>query len=81
MEIEWNPNWERDLQREITRQLNPQLQKMFDAVYERCAGQPVSDVKAVLEREFERRIGGSITDPELTEYATAISSGRQLRVC
>jgi hypothetical protein len=80
MDFEMNPNWERDLQRDLKRQLDPQLQKMFDAVFDRCAGQPVSDVKAVLKLEFERRIGGSITDPHLTEYASAITSGRRLRV-
>jgi hypothetical protein len=70
-----NPNFGE----EIGRQVNANLQKMFDAVFRRHAGQPVPDVKEALKRELKRG-GADITDPELTNIATAISEGTRIKV-
>lgn len=70
-----NPNFER----EFARQFNAQLQKVFDSVYNRQAGRPVSDVKVALKREAGR-IGLKLGDAKLTELATAISAGARLKV-
>lgn len=73
--FEMNPNFEE----EIGRQVRQVFQKVFDAVFRRYAGQPVAEVSAALECEFARE-GVTITDPELTQQATAISEGTRIRV-
>jgi hypothetical protein len=54
-------------------------QRMFDFLSRRYQDRPVSAIKPVLQREW-KRIGGSITDPELTEYATHISNGTHIKM-
>jgi len=54
-------------------------QKLFDSLIRRYKGQPVEEIKPVLRREW-KRIGGSISDPELTEYAQHISDGTRIRM-
>lgn len=53
-------------------------QKMFDSLLRRYQGRPVSEIKPVLRREWAR-VGGSISDPELTDYATLISEGTRIQ--
>ena len=73
--IRFNDGWEDDLNRQILAQ----LQEACDAVYRRYAGHPVDRVKDGLQREFKRR-GATITDPQLTQFAEAISEGTRLRI-
>lgn len=73
--IEFTPGWEEELGRQVRRQ----FQEAFDVVFRRYSGHPVERVKEVLRREFKRR-GATITDPELTQYAEAISQGTRIRV-
>jgi hypothetical protein len=73
--LEFNDGWEDELGRQIRRE----FQEAFDVVFREYSGQPVDTVKNALTREFERR-GATLTDPELTTYATAISEGTQIRV-
>lgn len=73
--IEWNKGWEDDLNRQILAQ----LQAACDAVHRLYAGHPVERVKDGLRREFKRR-GATITDPQLTEFAEAISAGTRLKI-
>lgn len=75
MRIEWNEGWEDDLNRQILAE----LQAACDAVFDRHAGQPVDQVKDGLQREFERR-GANFNDPELTQFAQAISEGKRLDI-
>ena len=42
-------------------------------------GRPVSEIKPALQREW-KKIGGSITDPELTQYASSISEGVRIQI-
>lgn len=51
-----------------------QMQQTMDRLSRELGGQPIEMVKARLRREW-RRMGGSISDPELTQYATALVEG------
>jgi hypothetical protein len=55
------------------------IQRMMDQLGRQYRGQSVSTIKPALQRAWKRD-GGSISDPELTEYATAISEGRPIKV-
>lgn len=52
---------------------------MFDSLGRRYKGRRVATIKPVLQREW-RWVGGSISDPELTGYATLISNGTQIKM-
>jgi len=55
------------------------LQKMMDDLVRRYQGRPVAEVKSALAREWKKD-GGSITEPELTEWATHISEGTHIKI-
>lgn len=73
--LEFNDGWED----ELGQQIRDVFQEVFDVVFRNYQSQPVPAVKDALIREFKRR-GATLTDPELTTYATAISEGTQIRV-
>jgi hypothetical protein len=58
-----------DMSREMTRE--------FDRLRAQYAGRPVAEIKPALKRVWERG-GGSLSDPELTEYAQLISDGTRI---
>jgi hypothetical protein len=62
------------------RDLAKQYDRMFDSLRRRYTGHPVSEIKPVLQREWRRVNGGSISDPELTNYASLISEGTSIRM-
>jgi len=77
-----SPGWEKELERAVRpalKDIASDYQKMFDSLLRRYKGRPVSEIKPVLRREWSR-VGGSISDPELTEYATHISEGTHLQM-
>ncbi len=81
-----NFNFSNDFERQLNKAVQGALgdvakdyQRMFDSLSRRYQGRPVSIIKPVLQREW-KRIGGSITDPELTEYATHISNGTHIKM-
>ena len=55
------------------------MQRTLDQLARQYKGRPVATVKPALKRAWERN-GGKITDPELTEWATAISEGTPIKV-
>jgi hypothetical protein len=57
-----------DLEREAKRE----VQRMLDAVFDRHSGQPIAEVMEALRP--------SVTEPELSQLATAISEGRRLKI-
>lgn len=59
----------RDVSREMTRE--------FDRLHAQFAGRPVAEIKPALKRVWEKG-GGSITEPELTEYARMIGDGTKV---
>ena len=76
------PGWEKELEKAIRpamKDIASEYQKMFDSLSRRYKGRPVSEIKPVLRREWSR-IGGSISDPELTDYATLISEGTRIQM-
>lgn len=57
---------------DLTRQLNA-----LTAQYE---GRPVDEVKPAVQDVWRRGTGGTITDPELTQFAEQIAAGGQITV-
>jgi len=55
------------------------LERDLNALSRSQVGKPLADVKNTVQRVF-RKNDGNITDPELTEYATAIQAGQQIKV-
>ena len=77
-----SPGWEKELEKAVKpalKDIASDYQKMFDSLLRRYKGRPVSEIKPVLRREWSR-VGGSISDPELTEYATHISEGTRIQM-
>lgn len=77
-----SPGWEKELEKAVRpalKDIASDYQKMFDSLSRRYKGRPVSEIKPVLRREWSR-VGGSISDPELTEYATHISEGTHIQM-
>lgn len=76
------PGWEKELEKAIRpamKDIASDYQKMFDSLSRRYKGRPVSEIKPVLKREWSR-VGGSISDPELTDYATLIREGTRIQM-
>lgn len=59
----------KDVSRDMTRD--------FDRLHAEFSGRPVDEIKPALKKVWERD-GGSISDPELTEYAQLISDGTRI---
>ena len=77
-----SPGWEKELEKAVRpalKDIASDYQKMFDSLSRRYKGRPVSEIKPVLRREWSR-VGGSISDPELTEYANHISEGTRIQL-
>lgn len=66
--------------RSLERDLRKEMQTFFDQFTRRNKGKPVAQVKQALRREWQRDLGGSITEPELTEYARLISEGVKIKM-
>lgn len=79
--FEMSPNWERDVERTAQgaiEDIAADYQKMFDRLTRQYKGRPASAIKPVLRREWSR-CGGTISDPELTDYAQRISEGQRFQ--
>ena len=75
-------NFERDLNNMLQgtmKDIASDYQKMLDSLSRRYKGHSVAEIKPVLRREWAR-VGGSISDPELTDYATLISGGTSIQM-
>lgn len=78
--FEMSGNFERDLNKMLQgtmKDIASEYQKMFDSLSRRYKGRPVAEIKPVLRREWAL-VGGSISDPELTDYARLISEGTRI---
>lgn len=81
-EIKMSKGWEKAVQSAALdglREIANDYQRMLNRLGRQHGGRPVGDIKPILRREW-RRIGGDITDPELTQYAQHISDGVQIQV-
>lgn len=75
-------DWEKAVERAVQpvlKDIAAEYQKMLGSLARRYKGRPVSAIKPVLRREWAR-LGGSISDPELTEYATHLSNGTRIKM-
>lgn len=80
--VKMTPGWEKTLKKAVQPALKnvaSEYQKMFDSLLRRHKGRPASEIKPVLRREWAR-IGGSISDPELADYARHISEGTRIQI-
>lgn len=68
------------LAKELVNDEVKRLQKMMDDLHRRYQGRSVAEVKTALVREWTKRDGGKVSDPELTEWATEISEGRRITI-
>jgi|GEM_PF-948359 len=76
-----NGDWEKQLNAAIKGgmdKLASDHTRMIDSLSRQYRGRPTEEIKPALQREWRRVNGGSITDPELTEYAQAISDGTKV---
>lgn len=80
--IDFSGNFDRELKKLLKdeiKTLAQKWQKVFDSLTKQYSGKPVSAVKSALKRE-SKKLGGSFSDRELTEYATLISEGTNIKV-
>lgn len=71
---------EKALKRELARQSQPEMDRIAREMtreMERLRGLPIDQIKPALQRLFARD-GGSITEPELSEYAQMIHDGTRI---
>lgn len=59
---------------EFTRSMQPTL----DALHRELAGQPVESIKPRLAHAWRAKAGESLSEPGLTEWATALSNGDRI---
>lgn len=64
---------------EATRAWASKVNPVMSRLTRECAGQPADTVKARLRQEWRAAAGKDLTDPELSEFAEAISTGRGLQ--
>ncbi len=76
----------KDFEREVIkaaqsglREVANDYQMMFDSLARRYRGQPVEVIKPALRREWNR-MGGSLSDAELTDYSSLISEGTHIEM-
>ena len=80
--IDISRNSDRELKKLMKDGMNDLVrswQKMFDSLSKRYAGKPVSKIKPALRRDW-KKLGGPSSDRELTELATLISEGTDIKV-
>ncbi|WP_055567769.1 hypothetical protein [Streptomyces atriruber] len=66
---------------DAARTLAANLSRELNALKPKFVGKPVDEVKKAVQHTWARHSGGgSITDPELTEFAEAIQAGNQVDV-
>lgn len=79
MNFKMNPGWEKAVGDVAIKAMSERFQPILDGLHNECAGRPVDEIKPVLARRWAEGNGGaSITDPELTSVAQAISDGKRV---
>ncbi|MEU5323023.1 hypothetical protein AB0G67_40665 [Streptomyces sp. NPDC021056] len=67
--------------RQATRDLASKLTRALNALTPQYQGRPLDEVKRAVQQTWARNSGGgSITDPELTEFAEKIAAGGRVEV-
>lgn len=58
--------------------LTKSTQSALDALHRQMSGQPVERVKPKLAQAWKSKMGEALTEPQLTEWATAIANGQRI---
>lgn len=69
----------KSLERERCQQLIRRWNGMFETLSRGYSGKPAFTIKPALQRA-SRRLGGSLSEQELTEHSTLISEGTESKV-
>lgn len=79
MKFTMKPGAEAELQKMAFEAISKRLQPVLDGLHAEYAGHPVDTIKPVLaQRWAAMNDGASITDPDLTNVAQAISDGKRI---
>jgi hypothetical protein len=79
MTLHMNPGWEDAISDMAVKAVEERFQPILDSVFDEYAGQSVEVIKPVLSQRWAAgNDNASITDPELTNIAQAISEGRRV---
>ena len=57
-----------------------EVQRFLDSFARTHKGKPVEEIKRSLRQQWKSKLGGDITDPELTTYAEQIAAGGTIKV-
>lgn len=79
MKFKMNPGAEKAIADMAVKAMTDRFQPILDTLHAEYAGQPVETIKPVLAQRWAAgNDGASITDPELTNVAQAISDGQRV---
>jgi len=79
MTLHMNPGWEDAISDMAAKAVEERFQPILDSVFDEYAGQSVEVIKPVLSQRWAAgNDNASITDPELTNIAQAISDGKRV---
>ena len=79
MTLHMNPGWEDAISDMAVKAMGERFQPILDSVFDEYAGQSVEVIKPALSQRWAAgNDSASITDPELTNIAQAISDGRRV---
>lgn len=74
-----NPGAEKAIAEMAVKATSDRFQPILDAIHAEYAGRPVGAIKPVLAQRWAAgNAGASITDPDLTNVAQAISEGKRV---
>lgn len=65
---------------EAAAKVGARFSAVLNGMSSEFAGRPVEEIKPVLQSRWAAVAGGSITDPELSEYAAKIAEGETFNV-
>lgn len=65
---------------EAAGKVGAKISAVLNGMSSEFAGRPVEEIKPVLQSRWRTTVGGSVTDPELSEYAAKIAAGETFDV-
>lgn len=65
---------------EAAGKVEAKISTLLNGMSSEFAGRSVEEIKPVLQSRWRAAVGGSITDPELSEYAAKIAVGESFDV-
>ncbi|MFJ9096574.1 hypothetical protein ACIRIR_34415 [Streptomyces globisporus] len=65
---------------EAAGKVEAKISTLLNGMSSEFAGRPVEEIKPVLQSRWRAAVDGSITDPELSEYAAKIAAGESFDV-